>query len=68
MSRWRVSWNKIGGRSNDVNISGLRLGMGKEVSIVDITPARMNAREEESLKRLVARLINVTTRRMLYIA
>jgi len=51
-----------------MNISGLRLGRGKEVSIVDITPARMNEREEESLKRLVARLIKVTTRRMLYIA
>jgi hypothetical protein len=58
----------MGGRSNDVNISGLRLGKGKVVRIVDITPARMNAREEESLKRLVARLINVTTRRILYIA
>jgi hypothetical protein len=49
-----------------VNISGLRVGRGKEVKIVDMTPANMNARDEESRKRLAVRLMTTTTRRMLY--
>jgi len=51
-----------------MNISGLRIGRLNEVKIVDMTPASMSARDEGSRKRLVARLMMVTTRRMLYIA
>jgi len=51
-----------------MNISGLRLGRLNEVKTVDMTPARIRARDEGSRKRLVARLITVTTRRMLNIA
>ncbi|GAH89069.1 unnamed protein product [marine sediment metagenome] len=51
-----------------MNISGLRLGRVNEVKIVDMTPASIRARDEGSRKRLVARLITVTTRRMLNIA
>ena len=58
----------IGGRRRDMNISGLRLGRLNEVKIVDMTPASMRARDEGSRRRLVARLIKVTTRRMLNIA
>ncbi len=68
MSRRRASWNTIGGRSIDVKISGPRLGRGKGDRIVDMTPAKMKVMAEGSPKRLVTRLITVTSRSMLYTA
>lgn len=64
-SRWRASWNSMGGSSIVKKISGLSIGSTSLVEKVEVTPPIMNAIVGGNLSLHATRDISVTRIRIL---